>query len=746
MAEGYAYLQQPPGSLLYPQDTPTTSAGFPFHHLTSPSQAPDSFDPTNPPNSRMFSQNPQQGHNARINGGPSRGIQQLMYNFPQHGLPGQGHGQLPPSMQQDPSGHNGNGIGHHSGFSSGVMANASPFTPGSMQNGHSGQAPGGQGQPINEHWAEILRLQKECEKAHHQMTNPQQPQPHYYARIKATENRGIGAPPPVSDNTTTGDDDGGGIRRRPTAERNTQAWNNLDLSGQGLRVLSLALFDYQFLQELFLASNNLTYLPEQIGQLRQLRHLDISYNKITDLPPELGMCTYLVKLLAFDNQIRVLPYELGSLEKLEYLGIENNPLNPEMKQEIMEKGTRSLITLLREQAPVPLPPAPPREIVIQEDVSPNLERVKVFSWNVLCEKFATNQQYGYTPSAALAWDYRKQNILQEIRDRNADVLTLQEIAMGAFKDFFEPELKEDGYKGVFYPKQRARTMSVAEQLTVDGCATFYKADKFSLLDKTLVEFRSLAINRPDMKGQDDIFNRVMPKDNICTICFLESRKTGARLIVVNGHLAWEPNLADVKLIQTAIMMEVVQKLTEKYVTSDEFKAKKVTGPPTPSDSDEEARPRVTPQEYKHSTDIPLLVCGDFNSPPDSSVYELLATGNVKADHPDFEGRSYGSFTQDGVHHPFPLKSAYQHLVGTPDELPFTNYTPGFDGVIDYIWFSNNTLEVVELLGPPDKEHLKRVPGFPNYHFPTDHIQLVAEFVIKARKDKKNLPEPDFGGK
>jgi CCR4-NOT transcription complex subunit 6 len=79
-------------------------------------------------------------------------------------------------------------------------------------------------------------------------------------------------------------------------------------------------------------------------------------------------------------------------------------------------------------------------------------------------------------------------------------------------------------------------------------------------------------------------------------------------------------------------------------------------------------------------------------------------------------------------------------------MPFTNYTPGFADVIDYIWYSTNTLEVVDVLGPPDPAYLKRVPAFPNWHFPADHIQIMSEFVIKGRKDKKHVAErePDFG--
>ncbi len=49
---------------------------------------------------------------------------------------------------------------------------------------------------------------------------------------------------------------------------------------------------------------------------------------------------------------------------------------------------------------------------------------------------------------------------------------------------------------------------------VDGCAIFYKASKWILLEKHLIDYANIAINRPDMKNHHDIFNRVMPKDNI----------------------------------------------------------------------------------------------------------------------------------------------------------------------------------------------------------------------------------------
>jgi CCR4-NOT transcription complex subunit 6 len=692
----------------------------------------------------MYGQNHQQGHNSRINGAPGRQqAMPMMYNFPQQSAhPHQGHAQHHQGMQQD---HGGASIMGHSAFSSGVMPNASPFSASNMQNGHASSSRGGQAQQYTEHWAEQLRLHKESERAHTTMT--EQHQPHFYARLKAAENRGIGGsglPGGDSGPSVDGDED----RRRPWSLESTnkrQDWYNLDMSGQGLRVLAPPLFAYEFLQELYIASNRLSYLPAEIGRLRHLRHLDASNNLISELPPEIGMCSYLKSLFLFNNQVRDLPSELGSLFQLEMLGIEGNPLDPSLKQEIMGGDTKSLVNRLLLKAPVPIPPAERKPITVQEDVSPNLERVKVLTWNILCDKFATTQYYGYTPPTALSWDYRKQRIIQELHERDADILCLQEIATDVFRDFFSPELAQDGYKGVHWPRPKAKTMNEKDAAGVDGCAIFYKASKWILLDKQLLDYANIAINRPDMKNQHDIFNRVMPKDNIGLVCFFESRQTGARMIVANTHLAWEPTLPDVKLVQTAILMEHITRLAEKYARWPALKEKKMIQMPPEEGELRADVPEPGPsQEYRNNTDIPLVVCGDYNSTYNSSVYELLSRGRVAPNHNDFGKHQYGSFTREGIEHPFSMRSAYVHLNGTPDELTFTNYTPGFTEVIDYIWYSTNTLEVVSLLGPPDRDHLKRVPGFPNYHFPADHIQIMAELVIKARKDKKMVQEPDFG--
>lgn len=160
-------------------------------------------------------------------------------------------------------------------------------------------------------------------------------------------------------------------------------------------------------------------------------------------------------------------------------------------------------------------------------------------YNVLCDKYATRQMYSYCPSWALNWDYRKKGILDEIRHYSADIINLQEVEMDQFYNFFLPELKAEGYAGIYSPKSRAKTMAENERKYVDGCAIFYRTSKwvsfslennffpmkncvcrFTLIKEHLVEFNQLAMANAD--GLDHMLNRVMPKDNIGLAALLQT--------------------------------------------------------------------------------------------------------------------------------------------------------------------------------------------------------------------------------
>lgn len=336
-------------------------------------------------------------------------------------------------------------------------------------------------------------------------------------------------------------------------------------------------------------------------------------------------------------------------------------------------------------------------------------------------------------------------ILEELKERDADILTLQEVDVENYGDFFAPNLAHHDYKGVHQVKGRARTMSEKEAKVVDGCATFWKNSKYLLLQKHVINYSHEAITRPDMKGEHDVYNRVMPRDHIALLVFLENKQTGSRVIVVNTHLTWEPWYTDVKLIQVAILMEQLAKKAEEYArwppTKDKDKEPFRFANEDSTDAPDGApKPDPVPSmSYDSGPQIPIIVCGDFNSTNDSGVYDLITQGSLSNSHQDLGNQKYGDFTRNGMTHPFSLKSSYQDI----GELPFTNWTPDFREVIDWVFFSTNSLQVTGLLGQFDPNYMTRVPGFPNYHFPSDHLLLMAEYHVKERKERKQV-DADFG--
>lgn len=47
---------------------------------------------------------------------------------------------------------------------------------------------------------------------------------------------------------------------------------------------------------------------------------------------------------------------------------------------------------------------------------------------------------------------------------------------------FQPKLANAGYAGIFFPKSRSKTMNDEEKKYVDGCAIFWKFNKYFLIE------------------------------------------------------------------------------------------------------------------------------------------------------------------------------------------------------------------------------------------------------------------------
>ncbi|PWA45488.1 carbon catabolite repressor protein 4-like protein 2 [Artemisia annua] len=382
---------------------------------------------------------------------------------------------------------------------------------------------------------------------------------------------------------------------------------------------------------------------------------------------------------------------------------------------------------------IPAPSPSPRKLisVSNSDVMGHLDvdgrlssngTFTVLSYNILADTYATSDLYGYCPSWALSWPYRRQNLLREIVGYRADIVCLQEVQSDHFDEFFAPELDKHGYQAL-YKKKTAEVFN-GSIMTIDGCATFFRRDRFSHVKKYEVEFNKAAQSLTDAlvpsAQKKTALNRLV-KDNVALIVVLEAKfsnhgvdNLGKRQLVcvANTHVNVQQDLKDVKLWQVHTLLKGLEKIAA-------------------------------------SADIPMLVCGDFNSVPGSAPHALLAIGKVDPMHPDLAVDPLGILRPaTKLTHTLPLVSAYSSFarIGAnlgyeqqkrrvdpaTNEPLFTNCTRDFIGTLDYIFYSADTLTVESLLELLEEDSLRKDTALPSPEWSSDHIALLAEFRCKPR--------------
>ncbi|CAL8322267.1 unnamed protein product [Lota lota] len=541
---------------------------------------------------------------------------------------------------------------------------------------------------------------------------------------------GCSSPPPLKQSTI--------MSPQEAALGKKSHWSQLEITG-GVRHLSSSLWRLSHLTALYINNNHLTSLPPDIACLHRLEYLNLSCNQLCTLPSEIGTVVSLRELHLNENKLSILPFELGKLFQLHTLGIEGNPLSEDIYILHQEpEGTRKVLNYLLDSLPVgPLQPfLRPWVTVKSRNQLISTATLTVMCYNVLCDKYATQQMYGYCPSWALSWEYRKKGIVEEITAGDADIISLQEVETEQYYNLFQDVLRPRGYDGYFCAKSRSKHVSERDRMHVDGCAVFYKTEKFTVVQKHMVEFSQIAL--ANSNGSDDMLNRVMTKDNVGVAVLLEVNKemfTGGLkpvvdrqlILVANTHLHWDPEYSDVKLIQTMMFLSELKTIAER--------ASGVCWPPT------------------NSPPIPIVLCADLNSLPDSGVVEYLSSGAVSEIHTDLKQLTYSkclsNFSCSGkngkpngnITHNFHLKSAYESSL-----MPYTNYTYFFKGMIDYIFFSQSHLSVLGLLGAPEGLWLSQnIVGCPHPLVPSDHFSLLVQLELHPPPAPAARPIRRHGG-
>lgn len=197
------------------------------------------------------------------------------------------------------------------------------------------------------------------------------------------------------------------------------------------------------------------------------------------------------------------------------------------------------------------------------------------------------------------------------------------------------------------------------------------------------------------------------RDNIAQIVVLESlsRSNNARsagrsmLCVVNTHLYSNHQRADVKLWQTINLIREIQ-------------------------------------QFLSTRDLALLICGDFNSEPSSSVYKFITERNILPNSPELILDERLRILPDvqNIVHDIHLLSAMNTALG--HEPMFSNYTAKFRGTLDYMFYTPSKLRILATTNFPEEQEIRSVSGegLPSACYPSDHILLCCDVAIVNNND------------
>eukprot|EP00195_Chlamydomonas_chlamydogama_P016392 CAMPEP_0202900342 /NCGR_PEP_ID=MMETSP1392-20130828/11166_1 /ASSEMBLY_ACC=CAM_ASM_000868 /TAXON_ID=225041 /ORGANISM="Chlamydomonas chlamydogama, Strain SAG 11-48b" /LENGTH=568 /DNA_ID=CAMNT_0049586715 /DNA_START=168 /DNA_END=1874 /DNA_ORIENTATION=- len=350
-------------------------------------------------------------------------------------------------------------------------------------------------------------------------------------------------------------------------------------------------------------------------------------------------------------------------------------------------------------------------------------RFTLLTYNLLADLYAKADFANSCPAWSLHWHYRKKNLLRELLTYKADILCLQEVQSDHYLEFWAPELQKAGYVAIY--KKKTAEIYTDNKYAIDGCATFFRRDRFSLVKKYEVEFNkaalSLAESFTNQSQKKSALNRLL-KDNVALIAVLEAIEPGTPdasnrrtlICVANTHIHANPELNDVKLWQVHTLLKGLEKIAA-------------------------------------SADIPMLVAGDFNSIPGSPAHSLLVKGKVDAAQVNSID-PLGFLKEQKLQHSLPLLSAYarmweansahdgrlakqkQRLDQKHHEPGFTNITKDFKGTLDYILYTNNSLQPTAVLELPVEAEVQSRPDeqLPNAQYSSDHLALLSEFMYLNR--------------
>ncbi|CAJ0581624.1 unnamed protein product, partial [Mesorhabditis spiculigera] len=357
------------------------------------------------------------------------------------------------------------------------------------------------------------------------------------------------------------------------------------------------------------------------------------------------------------------------------------------------------------------------------------ERLRVCSYNVLCQSTAARTMYLYrhlkSDPRAISWESRWPLLAQEFEMLGADVYGLQEVDSNHLQQY-EDYFKAKGY--LTYFKKRT-----ADEFP-DGCLLAFKQDRFRVEHYEEVEYFVSS-------------RAILDKHQVGQVCVVRDLKTRHRLCFANTHLLFNEKRGDIKLLQLMMLFATINKI------------KKLSWEPTP-----------------------LFIMGDMNMQPFSPLYRFITqarlalgdsprhtlSGQTTSSNPVAVGyplipeflklaRNSMFYSTKPMPAPSPCDDVFTHLLdglasvychAHSGSLPNAEVSTFHSGVAnpDFIFFSIkgyrrtekgvlidplDDVRLITRLTLPTEAMLRRTLGcWPNTSVPSDHIPLLADFALR----------------
>jgi len=289
---------------------------------------------------------------------------------------------------------------------------------------------------------------------------------------------------------------------------------------------------------------------------------------------------------------------------------------------------------------------------------PSDPTISIISWNILAEAYTTPRSHPNLPdeyaNKTFHTRHRRSLILDILRRLlflqddipTVDVLCLQEVELVLLNTLLIPFFHSYGYSHEYAPRSTNKSHTMKN--SSDGCATFYLISKWKCIGSKIIHFDDLANpHRPPLhaySSRDTNLKRSLQtsrdRSALLGISSSYQRRNAALLIhlvsttqkvyttestttttaaaaaaavshssnnviIANTHLFWHPGYEYVKLSQAYYLLHCIQQFTQDQ--------------------------KQKQQQLIHYMPSPaILLCGDFNSKPESIVYQFITQACVDA--------------------------------------------------------------------------------------------------------------------